>query len=340
MYPLESEVSVETLNQLAEPISQQQPCGAGLDETQTLVAIEAFRVFGRLTPAASETDWRALRDLCVATLKESKDLRVLAHFIAATIRLNSLADVLRIFPIVEIWLGRYWDELYPLIDDDAIMRRNALSLFADRVAIVDALRRMPLVSDQRFGSFSVRDLDIASGVLVQKEPGATKVSTDLIHAALSAANPQALRDLSGSVTAAASALQSVETTMLTRGGGSAMVPELTPLTQALDRMREMLAPHVIAVLETIPTEAGSPDRPMANSSADVGSVSSRQDVVRVLDAVMTYYARSEPSSVVPVVVERARRLVSMSFLDALAEVAPDVVSPVKQALGLRQTTDN
>jgi type VI secretion system protein ImpA len=334
-------VSVETLMiELAEPISAQHPCGASLDETQTLVAIEAFRVFGRLTPAAGETDWRALRELCVTALQESKDLRVLAHFMAASIRLDPLADVLRIYPLVETWLSRYWDTLYPLIDDDAIMRRNALTLFADRVACADALRRMPLVSDQRFGSFSVRDLDVASGVLVQKEPGATKVSTDLIHAALSAANPQALRDLSGGVTAAASALQSVETTMLTRGGGSATVPELTPLTQALERMREMLAPHVISVPESIPTDAGSGATPTANSSADVGSVSSRQDVVRVLDAVMTYYARSEPSSVVPVVVERARRLVSMSFLDALAEVAPDVVSPVKQALGLRQTTDN
>ena len=325
---------------LAEPISAQHPCGASLDETQTLVAIEAFRVFGRLTPAAGETDWRALRDLCVTALKESKDLRVLAHFMAASIRLDPLADVLRIYPLVETWLSRYWDTLYPLIDDDAIMRRNALTLFSDRVACVDPLRRMPLVSDQRFGSFSVRDLDVASGVLVQKEPGAPKVSTDLIHAALTASDPQVLRNLSGSIAAAATTLRSVETIMLTRGGGSAMVPELAPLTQTLERMRETLAPHVIDVPDSVPTEAGSSDAPVVHNSTDVGSVASRQDVVRALDAVMTYYARSEPSSVVPVVVERARRLVSMSFLDALAEVAPDVVSPVKQALGLRQTTDN
>src|SRR5882757_8192422 len=206
------------MTDLAKPLSAQRPCGAGLDETQTLGAIEAFRVFGRLTPAESESDWRGLRDLCVAALQESKDLRVLAHFMAASIRLDSLADVLRIYPLIDTWLSRYWEMVYPMIDDDAIMRRNALTLFADRVAIVDALRRMPLVSDQRFGSFCIRDLDIASGVLVQKEPGATKVSTDLFHAALTAADPRALRDLSACVIAAASALQSVETTMLTRAG--------------------------------------------------------------------------------------------------------------------------
>jgi type VI secretion system protein ImpA len=125
--------------------------------------------------------------------------------------------------------------------------------------------------------------------------------------------------------------------MLTRAGGSAMVPELDAVAQTLGRMQEVLAPHVIDVPESAPIEAGSTAAPVANG-ADVGSVSSRQDVMRVLDAVMTYYVRSEPSSVVPIVVERAKRLVSMSFLDALADVAPDVVDPVKQALGLRQTT--
>jgi type VI secretion system protein ImpA len=331
-------VTVETLmTDLAEPLSAQHPCGAGLDATQTLGAIEAFRVFGRLTPAATEPDWRGLRELCVAALKESKDLRVLAHFTAASIRLGSLTEVLRIYPLIDAWLSRYWDTAYPLIDDDAIMRRNALTLFADRVAIVDALRRMPLVSDQRFGSFCVRDLDIASGVLVLKEPGATKVSTDLIHAALAEADPLALRTLSGCVTAAASALRSVEATMLTRTGGSDMVPGLDAVAQTLARMLEMLAPHLVEVPESAPIEAGSTAAPVSNGT-DVGSVSSRQDVLRAFDAVMTYYVRSEPSSLVPILVERAKRLVSMSFLDALAEVAPDAVDPVKQVLGVRQTT--
>lgn len=332
-------MTIDTLlTELAEPISADNPCGASLEETQTLVAVEAYRVFGRLTPAESEPDWRGLRARCVAALKESKDLRILAHFMAASIRVDSLADVLRIYPLVDTWLSRYWDTLYPLIDDDAITRRNALTLFADRVAAVDALRRMPLVSDQRFGSFCVRDLDIASGVLLQKESGTPKVSTDLIHAALTAADPQALQNLSDCVNAATNALQSVETIMLSRGGGSAMVPDLGPLTQTLERIRETLAPHIIiAKSESAVSESSSTDAPVANSM-DVGSVSSRQDVLRALDAVMTYYTRSEPSSVVPVVVERAKRLVSMSFLDALAEVAPDVVSPVKQALGLRETT--
>lgn len=329
-------MAVETiLAELAEPISAQNPCGVSLDSTQTLVAIEAYRVFGRLTPAANEPDWRQLRKICLDALKESKDLRVLAHFTAASIRIEPLADVLRIFTVVDAWLSRYWDTVHPVIDDDAIMRRNALTLFADRVGIVHALRRMSVVSDQRLGSFSVRDLDIASGVLVQKDPDARQISTELIRGAMTATDSEALRDLSGLVAAAATALQSVETTMLNRAGSSEMVPKLDDVAQTLRRMQEMLAPHIVNVSQGAPVGADTTGLPVS-AGREVGSVSSRQDVVRALEAVITYYVSNEPSSLVPIIVERAKRMVTMSFLDSLAEVAPEVVDPVKKAVGVRE----
>jgi predicted component of type VI protein secretion system len=51
---------------------------------------------------------------------------------------------------------------------------------------------------------------------------------------------------------------------------------------------------------------------------------------------MTYYRNSEPGSLVLVIAERAKRLVSMSFIEALAEIAPEVLEPVKKAAGVRE----
>jgi type VI secretion system protein ImpA len=328
---------MSTIVGLSEPLTAQSPCGVSLEETQTLAALEAYRVFGRLTPAETEPEWRRLRTSCLDALKETKDLRILAHLMAASLRLESLPDVLSLFTVVDTWLTRYWDTVYPLIDDDAIMRRNALSLFADRVGIVDALRRLPVTIDERAGPISVRDFDVASGVLVQKEPDVRQLSTDLIRAALAAADSATVRGLSGLVTAASAALQSVESTMLSKGGGSDMVPKLDDAAQTLRRMQEMLAPHVIDIQESSPAAATSAGV-SAPKAGEVGSVSSRRDVIRALDTVTNYYLQNEPSSLVPVVIERAKRLVSMSFLDALAEVAPEVVDPVKKAVGVREST--
>jgi type VI secretion system protein ImpA len=65
-------------------------------------------------------------------------------------------------------------------------------------------------------------------------------------------------------------------------------------------------------------------------------IASRDDVQRALDAVMSYYRNSEPGSLVPLILERAKRLVTLNFLDALAEIAPEALDSVKRAVGVRE----
>lgn len=323
------------LARLTEPIAADNPCGNSLDETQALASLDSQRIFGRLTPAEDEPDWSTLRSACLSALADSKDLRVLAHLTAAVIRVDTLANALRMFPLVSTWLTRYWDEVHPRIDDDAIMRRNALTFFADRVGVVDAFRRAPVVKDPRLGAFSLRDFDIAAGVLTQSDPEARAVSTDQINAALTAADPESLQQLAELAAAAGGALESVEATMLERGGGTDAVPKLDSIVQALKRLQQMLGPHVgrrpVEVNGVVDSQPAS-----LPGTADVGAIRSRPDVVRALEAIASYYRNSEPGSLVPVIVERAKRLVSMSFIEALAEIAPEVLEPVKKAAGVRE----
>jgi type VI secretion system protein ImpA len=329
---------------LSEPLSLESPCGRGLDDTQTLAALEALRVFGRIKVAGDEPDWRTLRVASLAALEESKDLRVLAHLAAATLRSDTLSDVLRVIVLAEAWLDRYWAEVYPRIDEDAVARRNALMFFADRIAVIDPLRRAAVVKDARLGAFGVRDFEIANGLLASTDTEAKPISNDSIKAALAAADARVLTELSGLAMAAINSLQRIEAVMLERGGGSNAVPKLDAPVQVLQRMHQMLAPYVVraeerAVGDVADRDAGESagagsagSRPGAQ---EVGAISSRQDVLRALEAVVSYYRSNEPGSLVPMVAERAKRLVSMNFFEALAEVAPEVVDPVKKAVGVR-----
>ena len=330
---------VAQLAQLAEPIAVDNACGSALDDTQALAALEAYRVFGRIKAAGDEPDWRAIRAASMDALADSKDLRVLAHLAAAALRNDALPDALRVILLADTWLARYWTEVYPRLDDDAIARRNALMFFADRLGIVDPLRRMAVVKDARLGSFSVRDFEIANSLLAATDPDAKPISNDLIKSALSAADPRALTDLSDLALAAAGALQRIEAIMLERGGGSNAVPKLDALLQVLQRMQQMLAPYVLQPAEPAASAAGESSSVgtagTAQRAQEVGTIASRQDVLRALDAVMSYYRSNEPGSLVPMLAERAKRLVSMSFFEALAEVAPEVVDPVKKAVGVR-----
>jgi type VI secretion system protein ImpA len=63
--------------------------------------------------------------------------------------------------------------------------------------------------------------------------------------------------------------------------------------------------------------------PAASAAANaLGPVTSRDDVVRALNLVLDYYKANEPSSPVPLLVQRAKRLVPMSFMDAIKDLAP------------------
>jgi type VI secretion system protein ImpA len=62
-------------------------------------------------------------------------------------------------------------------------------------------------------------------------------------------------------------------------------------------------------------------------------VSSREDVLRALDRVCEYYRRQEPSSPVPVLLERAKRLVGMDFLAIIKDLAPTGLHEVETIRG-------
>ena len=339
----QSQLAVE-LTRLTEPLNSESPCGRSLDDSQTLAELESYRVFGRLKAAADEPNWQALRKECLDALAASKDLRVLAYLTAAALRVEPLTVALQLFPLIATWLDRYWVEVHPRVDEDAVARRNALMFFVDRLGVLDALRRATVVHDDRLGSFSVRDFEIATGVLRLTDPQAEPVSKDVIESALAAADPRQLRQLSDLVVAAAAALPRVEALMLEKGGGSEAIPQLDGLGQILQRLQQMLEPHAAAPQQASGEDAASPEagvgagqsvRP-AGTAQNVGMIASRDDVQRALDAVMSYYRNSEPGSLVPLLVERAKRLVTLNFLDALAEIAPEALDPVRRAVGVRE----
>jgi type VI secretion system protein ImpA len=66
-----------------------------------------------------------------------------------------------------------------------------------------------------------------------------------------------------------------------------------------------------------------------------GAIRSRQDAVRALEAIAEYFRATEPSSPIPLVVDRARRLVSKNFLEVLADIAPEALASARSAGGIK-----
>jgi type VI secretion system protein ImpA len=65
-----------------------------------------------------------------------------------------------------------------------------------------------------------------------------------------------------------------------------------------------------------------------------GEVRSREDALRLIDRICAYFEQHEPSSPVPLILRRAKRLVGAGFIDILRDMAPAGVGEAETIAGL------
>jgi type VI secretion system protein ImpA len=254
------------------------------------------------------------------------------------LRTEGLPAFLGTLSVAAHWLNQFWAQVYPLVDDDAILRKNALNSFADRMAIVDGVRRLPVVRHPVLGTFSLRDFEIATGQLAK--PDGEEVPDEAAMRSILAASAAAdLTTLQTSVLAGLDALKAIETRMREQGG-SESAPTFDPLVTQLVQLQRLLSDG-LAAHPNAPAEApaggngASTTSTAATSSGSLQAINSRHDAIRALDAVSAYFRANEPSSPIPLFIERAKRLVAKDFLEVLADIAPDALSQARSAGGLR-----
>jgi type VI secretion system protein ImpA len=67
-----------------------------------------------------------------------------------------------------------------------------------------------------------------------------------------------------------------------------------------------------------------------------GEINSREDVVLQLERLCEYYRRHEPSSPVPMLLRRAKRLVSKEFMDIIRDLTPGGVAEAELLGGIEK----
>jgi len=139
------------------------------------------------------------------------------------------------------------------------------------------------------------------------------------------------------LSSARASLAKIENT-LTGRVGPARALDFGPLARLLGRIGEFVAARIAVLdpepggrgsaMETSSSEEGAGSGPATQRAAAAGpakpqGIASARDVSDALDAICAYYAACEPSSPVPVLLQRARRLVGKSFMEIIEDVAPD-----------------
>ena len=345
-------MSVIDVEVATAPVEGDEPCGVSLtDDITLMMLLEKAKgtpevVMGDSIRPAEEPDWGSIRGEATDLLKRTKDLWLGMLLVPAGLRRGGLVGMAEGLAAVGGLIDKYWDSgLHPLPDDDGdpYERLAALSALtvpigtSDDWKIVHKVRESPLTESRQIGRFSLRDLALAVGEIQPRE-GEDPPSADLIEAAFEDTEVDFLTAQAEAASAAIEALDQIQTALESRVD-SMSVPSFAPVRDMLLEVRGALAQRLERRGYAVEGELGEADEEGGSSAGApagaTGEIRSSQDVMRQLDRLIDYYVRNEPSSPVPLLLRRAQRLVSRSFMDIIRDLSPDGLDQIRLISGER-----
>ena len=348
---------MQDLTPYLTPISADRPAGENLEFDPDFGALERAaqgkgeQQFGATIVAAEEPDWKDVESQALALLTRSRDLRVLTLLAVTRLRLYGVPGFASVVACGRGLLEGMWAAVHPQLDaeddNDPTLRANALLRLGDPARVLRVLRDLPLAISPRAGRISWRDIGIASGAL-ELPDGREKLTENVIRGAFQDSDAGQLAMLGGALADAAADVATI-TAIFDAQSGHGTGPDLTDLLKLLReilRYVERYRPAADVTADTLADQAGmattgSANSPgMRNDDAGVGisalrPITRRSDAMLLLDLVRAYYERYEPSSPLPLLLERAQRLADKNFVDILRDIAPDGLNQAQLIMGER-----
>lgn len=335
------------VDSLLSPVHGNDPCGADLEYGDPAFAAldraaqgKAEQQIGSTIIPAEPPDWKTVGRQANELFGKTKDLRVAVHLAKALLHTDGLKGFADGLTVLARLIDSYWDGLHPRLDpddgNDPTMRINILATLA-APDMLSALRATPLVSSRTLGRFSYKDVEAATTGGAGAD--GTGPSTAAIDAAAMDCDLQELQNDTAAATACVAAMDSLDTALSERVGPGAIGgwPAFTTLAQKIAHfLKTTLARRSPAAASAVGGQngvgMGNPATPQTISPI-TGEIASREDVLRTLDKIVAYYTRHEPSSPIPLFIERCKKLVTMSFKDIVKELVPDAVRQVEVLTG-------
>jgi len=341
-------------------VSDDSPVGPNLELDAEFSALDRAaqgkpeQQYGDTIIAAEEPDWTAVEAGALALLERSRDLRVLGHLAVARLHLGGIPAYADALTLTRRLIETRWDEIHPQLDpeddNDPTLRANALLRLAHAGLVLKYLRDIPLANSPRLGRRSWRDVAVATGIIPSDDRN--KPSETDIRSAFQDSNLEHLTQLRQAAETATQEADAIIATFEERAGPATSpdFSELTKLLRQIAQVIERYAPQIVpaepGAAETVaePETHAAPDvtpaaavgqRPAVITAAALTEVTTRADALWLLDLAARYYQRYEPSSPLPLLIERARALADKNFLDILRDVAPDGLGQAQLVVGNR-----
>ena len=323
---------------------------------------------------STPVDWTAVLDKADELRTHGRDLRLLTLVTRALANDQGLAGLTEGLTLIARTLDEHWETMHPALRpnapsrDAALRRVNALlDLQNGQEGLLANIRQMTFVAPRGFAPITGRELEqgaLDERVMLQE---AAQGLNNAERAALSTTHEQllsklrsacaaqadqaseAMDQLIADARAASAALAAVDTALNKRLESTG--PAVPDLKKFLDRMLTTLErgsttraaanggttpdPIQATAAATMPNGHADPTANYLGSAMALPDrISSRDDVVKCLDLVVAFYDRTEPSSPIPHLARRVRRMVHMDFVELMEDLAPSGLKEFRLLAGV------
>jgi type VI secretion system protein ImpA len=327
-----------------QPVAADLPCGPNLEYDADYLALEQSargkveQQYGETVIPAEDPDWDDVVARASALLDRTRDLRVvqqLTRGLTATQGLGGLRDGLG---LARDLLTTFWEHVYPQLvyegEPDPVLRANALTSFADGEGMVRTARSA-LFFKSDLGPITVRDVE---RIL---DPAAPATDQPITAEQLRSVVRDAISADTGALAEATETLATLDgiSAIVTAKGDAVQTADFSPLRNVLkvvDGLTTKIRAEVLAVTQG---SAGNGPQDASGGGATivgVGDIRTRTDAVRALDRVCDFLAQNEPTNPAPLLIRRAQRIMTMSFMEIIQDLAPEATGQVQNITGASQ----
>ena len=342
-------------DRLLAPIPGENPAGA--DPRQDFSPVSTYRevrarrsearqaersmVYDDDESAGPPADWRPIFELGTKLLaEEAKDLEAASLVIEALVRREGIAGLRDGFRLARELCERFWDNLYPLPDEEGIVTRVAplagLNGEDSDGLLMGPISRLPITGGSTAGPFSAVDHQMALETERIEDPSKRAARMEQPDAATLQRFDVAvsetpvefvenlLEDLSDCSREFDSLCDLLEEKCGEDERGFSLAPPSSNVRNALRECRELVEKtfrHLLSVGDEAEGEEGGQ---LAVGSANaVKGVTTREDAFRALLQVAEFFKSTEPHSPVSYALEQAVRWGRMPLPELLEELIQD-----------------
>lgn len=339
------------IEELLQPISEESPAGSDIREDPSATSpysqikdarsaarsAERQNLFDKDNSEAAD-HWRKIAELAPDIIQnQAKDLEVASWLTESLVRRYGFQGLRDGFKLIHGLIEQYWDDLYPMPDEDGIETRVAsltgLNGEGAEGVLIAPIRNVEITEGHEPGPFTywqyqqVLELEKIADPDARMEKGAKLgYGNDDIESAVSNSSTEFFVNLRDDITESINTYRQISALLDEHCGTN----DSPPTSNIINILNECvgaishIAQHKFPVDEEV-SEEGASEETGSNTgtSAASGPIKSREDAFKKLIEISEFFRKTEPHSPISYMIQRTVKWGSLPLDDLIRELIPD-----------------